>query len=355
MRRRVAISLILCGCFAGAAYSQGVGLPLWAYGYITPAAAPADYSTRCLGERPSDCDRPGGLPVDPQNTIRHLDGSDLTFTVAQINARFGPADWFPNDHPPMPDIVAHGKEAIGSRACSVCHLPNGKGLMQNGATAGLPANYILQQLADFKSGKRHSADLNKANAFEMAAIARTLTDDEAKAAAGYFSSVKFTKWMRVVESTTVPMFTATVNGLFLKDEGNDMEPLGNRLVEMPESTYDTNILRNPRSGFVVYAPIGSLEKGETLVTTGGAGIVDGKIVPGITQACAPCHGAGLKGGVGAIPPIAGRSASYLARALYDIKLGTRNGATAPLMQPTVANLSEDDVIAISAYVASLEP
>jgi cytochrome c553 len=355
MRRRVSISLILCGCFAGAAYSQGAGLPLWAYGYITPSAAPADYSTKCLGERPSDCDRPGGLPVDPQNTIRHLDGSDSAFTVAQINARYGPADWFPNDHPPMPDIVAHGKEPIGSRACSVCHLPNGKGLMQNGAAAGLPADYILQQLADFKSGKRHSADLNKANGFEMAAIARTLTDDEARAAAGYFSSVKFTKWMRVVEATTVPKFTATVNGLFLKDEGNETEPLGNRLVEMPESTYDTNILRNPRSGFVVYAPIGSLKKGENLVTTGGAEIVDGKIVPGVTQACAPCHGVGLKGGVGMIPPIAGRSAGYLARALYDIKLGTRNGIAAPLMLPTVAKLSEDDVIAIAAYVSSLEP
>jgi cytochrome c553 len=187
------------------------------------------------------------------------------------------------------------------------------------------------------------------------AIARTLTDDEAKAAAGYFSSVKFTKWMRVVESATVPKFTASVNGLFLREEGNETVPLGNRLVEMPESTYDTNILRNPRSGFVVYAPIGSLKKGENLVTTGGAEIVDGKIVPGITQACAACHGVGLKGGVGVIPPIAGRSAGYLARALYDIKLGTRNGAAAQLMMPTVAKLSEDDVIAIAAYVSSLEP
>jgi cytochrome c553 len=189
----------------------------------------------------------------------------------------------------------------------------------------------------------------------MAAIARNLTDDEARAAAGYFSSVKFTKWMRVAESETVPKFTATVNGLFLKEDGNETVPLGTRLVEMPESTYDTNILRNPRSGFVVYAPIGSLKKGETLVTTGGAGIVDGKTVPGVTQACATCHGVGLTGGIGAIPPIAGRSASYLARALYDFKRGTRNGTAAQLMMPTVANLSEDDVIAIVAYVASLEP
>ena len=346
MFSRTACCVIIATFVAGVAYSQTAGLPLWAYGYIAPAAAPVDYSTKCVGDRPSDCDRPGGLPVDPQNTVRHLDGSDGAFTVAQINYRYGPADWFPNDHPPMPDIVAHGKEANGSRACAICHLPNGKGLMQNGGVAGLPAAYIRLQLADFKSGKRHSADTNKANAFEMAAIARNLTDEEVQAAAAYFSSVKFTRWMRVVESNTVPKFTATVNGLFLKDEGNETELLGNRVVELPESTYDTNILRNPRSGFVVYAPIGSLKRGETLVTTGG---------PGVTQPCVTCHGVGLTGGVGAIPPIAGRSAGYLARALYDIKLGTRSGAGVQLMIPTVVNLSEDDLIALAAYVASLEP
>lgn len=356
--RRACIGLILCGCLVGAVHSQSTSLPLWAYGYITPPAAPGDYSNKCL-ERPSGCDRPGGLPVDPQNTLRHLAGSDRTFTVAQINSRYDPADWFPNDHPPMPDIVAHGKESIGARACGICHLPNGKGLMQNGGVAGLQADYILQQLADFKSGKRHSADLNKANAFEMQAIARNLTDAEAEAAAAYFSSLKFTKWVRVIESTTVPKFTATVNGLFLKDEGTDTLPLGNRVVEMPESTYDTNILRNPRSGFVAYVPVGSLKKGETLVTTGGETYVGGKPVKGPTLECGTCHGPDLRGREmregGFAPPIAGRSPSYLARALYDFKLGGRSGSAARIMTPTVQNLSENDVIAIVAYVASLEP
>ncbi len=359
MRIRVGVCLIVSACVAAAAGAQTTGLPLWAYGYITPAASPADYSTKCLGERPSDCDRPGGLPTDPQNTPRHLAGSDGEFTVAQINARYGPADWFPNDHPPMPDIVAHGKESIGSRACSVCHLPNGKGLMQNGGVTGLPRDYILQQLADFKAGKRRSADANKANAFEMQAIARNLTDAEAHAAADYFSAITFTKWIRVVESTTVPKFTASINGLFLKEDGTETEPLGNRIVEMAESTYDTNILRNPRSGFVAYAPIGSLKRGELLVTTGGSGIVDGKTVAGPTMACGLCHGRDLRGAelpnIGAVPPIVGRSPSYLARQLYDMQQGARHGAAAALMQPAVKKLTEDDMIAIAAYVASLEP
>src|SRR5262245_26313735 len=292
-------------------HAQMTTIPLWAYGYIAYPPMPGDYTMKCQGERADPCDRPGGLPTDPNNTPRTLAGSDRTFTVAQINARYNPADWFPNDHPSMPEIVAHGKEATGVRACGICHLPNGKGLMQNGSVSGLPRDYILQQLGDFKSGKRHTADPNKANGYEMQAIARNLTDAEAQAAAEYFSSVKFTKWVRVVESDTAPMFTATVNGLFLKSEGTETVPLGKRIVEMPESTYDTNILRNPRSGFVAYVPIGSLKRGEALVTTGGATMVDGKRVAGPTLACGTCHGQDLRGmelpGAGMVPPIAGRS------------------------------------------------
>ena len=128
---------------------------------------------------------------------------------------------------------------------------------------------------------------------------------------------------------------------------------------MPESTYETNILRNPRSGFVAYVPVGSLKRGEALVKTGGATTVDGKAVPGPTMACGTCHGPDLRGaelkGVGKVPPIAGRSPSFLGRALYDLQQGARGGAASIMMKPAVQKLTEDDVIAIAAYVASLEP
>jgi len=341
--RQTFLIVLLCAATAVVARAQMTSLPLWAYGYVTYPAMPGDYTQKCQGERADPCDRPGGLPTDPNNTPRTLQGSDRTFTVAQINARYNPADWFPDDHPPMPDIIAHGKEANGMRACGICHLPNGKGLMQNGSTSGLPREYILQQLADFKSGKRHTADPNKANGYEMQAIARNLTDAEAQAAADYFSSVKFTKWVRVVESATVPKFTATVNGLFLKDDGNATEPLGNRIVEVPEDTYQTNILRNPRSGFVAYVPTGSIAKGEALVMAGK---------------CNTCHGADLHGMTiqkVIVPPIAGRSPGYIGRAMYDFQSGARAGTAAALMKATAQKLTEDDVIAIAAYVSSQEP
>jgi cytochrome c553 len=41
--------------------------------------------------------------------------------------------------------------------------------------------------------------------------------------------------------------------------------------------------------------------------------------------------------------------------LNDIKIGARKGGTVALMQPVVANLSEDDMLAISAYLTSQRP
>jgi cytochrome c553 len=344
MSIRVCAGLIVTMCAGAMLAAQApAGFPLWAYGYIAYPEMPGDYTMKCQGDHADPCDRPGGLPTDPNNTPRTLEGSDRTYTVAQINARYNPADWFPNDHPPMPDIVAHGKEANGVRACGICHLPNGKGLMQNGSVSGLPRDYILQQLGDFKSGKRHTADPNKANGYEMQAIARNLTDAEMQAAADYFSSIKYTKWVRLVESDTVPAFTATVNGLFLRAEGNATMPLGNRIVEMPEDTYQTNILRNPRSGFVAYAPAGSIRKGEAVVTT---------------AKCGTCHGADLRGMMMqkvVVPTIAGRSPSYIGRALYDFQQSARAGTNAAFMKPAVQKLTEEDLIALAAYISSLEP
>jgi len=75
---------------------------------------------------------------------------------------------------------------------------------------------------------------------------------------------------------------------------------------------------------------------------------------GKTLQCATCHGLGLKG-MGDIPRITGRSPSYVMRQLYDIRQGNRKGALAALMTVVVARLSDDDLTAISAYLASCPP
>jgi len=53
------------------------------------------------------------------------------------------------------------------------------------------------------------------------------------------------------------------------------------------------------------------------------------------------------------PPIAGRSPSYIVRQLHDFKTGARNGSLTSQMQPVVAALGSSEMLAISAYLASL--
>ena len=72
------------------------------------------------------------------------------------------------------------------------------------------------------------------------------------------------------------------------------------------------------------------------------------------SACGACHGADLKG-LGPVPGLAGHSPSYLVRQMYDIQQGTRKGNWTELMKPAVSELSQEDMLNISAYLASREP
>jgi cytochrome c553 len=147
----------------------------------------------------------------------------------------------------------------------------------------------------------------------------------------------------VVEATTVPK-TRVQGSMLVPVAGGGMEPIGNRIIELPEDLPRTE-LRDASSGFVAYVPVGSIKKGEALVTTGGGGK---------TTQCGICHGPDLKG-LGPVPPLAGRSPSYLFRQLYDIQHGTRHGTWTELMKAPLAKLSQDDLIAITAYLSSRTP
>ena len=233
--------------------------------------------------------------------------------------------------------------ASGRRACSLCHYPNGKGRPENAGVSGLPVAYFIQTMADFKNEARKSADTRKANTNLMIVYAKAMTDDEVKAAAEYFAAITWTPWIKVVETATVPK-TRIAGGMFLKIEGGETEPIGDRIIEVPDETERTESLRDPRSGFTAYVPAGSIKKGEALVTTSGAK----------TTRCAVCHGTDLKG-LGPVPGIVGRSPSYTVRQLFDTQRGTRKGVWADLMKPVVANLTNDDMLAIAAYTASRTP
>jgi len=308
--------------FAGAAD----GPPTWAYGTDPQAAAAA----------------PGRASQSADVSLKHLPDSSSAFSLSQIGDRFNPADWYPGDHPAMPDVVAHGR-APEIWACGLCHYPNGKGRPENASVSGFPTSYFIEQMRQFREGVRSSADLRKKNTSIMIAIAKAMTDDEIKASAEYFGAMKWTPWIRVVETDAVPK-TYTSVGMFLPLEGGEKEPLGQRIIETPVDPEGTEALRNPRSGFIAYAPVGSIEKGAQLVMGGN----------GKTIVCGVCHGADLKG-LGPVPGIAGRSPSYLARQLYDMQQGTRRGDWTELMKPVVKGLSNENMLNIVAYTSSRTP
>lgn len=304
--------------------------PPWAY-----LVAPPNPNAPPPGQQGQG--RPAAAPVD--EPTKHVPNSTVALTPTQIRDGFNTPDWHPDQHPPMADVVAHGRKP-DVRACGWCHLPDGVGRPENAGLAGLPASYIAQQIADWKSGARKSS--NPRFGGLMPSIAKAASDADVQAAAEYFSSNKQKQWVRVVEADTVPK--TMLAGMLVPVEGGGTEPIGMRIIEVPEDPALTE-LRDGGSGFVAYVPKGSVKKGEALVTTGGGGK---------TVRCGVCHGPDLKG-IGPVPGIAGRSPSYVFRQLYDIQHGSRNGVWTQLMKSPVEHLSVEDMVSISAYTASLKP
>ncbi len=285
---------------------------------------------------------PAGAPVTPEDANpKHVPGSSAAFTVKETRDLFNPPDWHPDSHPAMPEIVAHGRKP-DVRACGYCHLPNGQGRPENASLAGLATGYIIQQMADYKNGLRKSSEPKMGPPGIMLGIGKSADEAEVKAAAEYFSSMKYKPWIRVVEKEMVPK-TKVAGWMFVALD-NGTEPIGHRIIETPEDLERVE-LRDSGSGFIAYVPPGSIKKGEVLVTTGGGGK---------TIRCAICHGTELQG-IGNVPSLAGRSPSYVARQLFDIQSGNRNGPWTQLMKEAVAKLSVDDILDIAAYTASRKP
>jgi cytochrome c553 len=336
--RRSAGVLAVASLLTMAVVGAQDGPPPWAYGFAAPGPEPAP--PPCPPQaKAHDCSRPGAVWKE-DGIVQRLPGTDRTFSIVQVQAHYDPADWYPDEHPAPPPIVQYGRQSDKVRACAHCHYHNGQGKPENAHVAGLPVKYFVDQIALFRSGGRTSADPRKANMNEMIQIARYLTDAEVKAAADYYASMKWKPWVDVVEAEMVPKTRVSAAGLFLQLDGNETEPLGRRIVEVPAFRDRTERQRDPRAGFVAYVPPGSVERGKQLATTGGGGK---------TMQCGACHGGDLRG-QGDVPGIADRTASYNMRQLYNYRAGTRKSA---VMQPVVSRLTVDEMTDIAAYLASL--
>ena len=106
------------------------------------------------------------------NVPRTVPGSDVEFVFSNPRNLYQPPDWHPENHPEMPEIVARGREPLVF-ACGYCHLPNGQGRPENTNLSGLSAQYIIQQMADWRNGLRRSSEPLHGPASAMQAIGAT--------------------------------------------------------------------------------------------------------------------------------------------------------------------------------------
>jgi cytochrome c553 len=272
-----------------------------------------------------------GKPAGDPSAVMHVPGSSRSYTRQQLHASV--PDWWPQDHSPMPLIVATG----GGKAlpCAECHGPNGVGIAHTATITGLQTAYILEQLDAFGDGSRANDEMHAEALGETAA--------QRKQAAEYFSTQHLNAARaRVVQTTSVPR-TRIRSWMLQSIERGGREPIGNRIIELPVNLQAVE-LGDTRARFVAYVPPGSVARGHALAVTGA----------GLTTACQSCHGPDLRG-VGSIPPLAGRSPTYLTRQMVMFALGTRRGALAMPMQQEVAPLTLKDMISAAAYAATLKP
>ncbi len=279
----------------------------------------------------------GKHPIAEVEGPQQLPGSTRKYTQQELDNLAAPPDWFPESHAPMPTIVQSGK-GNGGFACGSCHLANGMGHPESGDVQGLTADYFIQTMRDYKSGVRKDP-------IRMTAIAQATSDQDVREAAAWFASLKpVPRWSIVEERAMVPKtFLGQGRMRFIDIDMPGMEPIGNRIITVPEDVRKA-IMRDPRTGagFISYVPPGSLARGKALAAGGNGKTID----------CTICHGEGLRG-LGDVPRLANVHPIYLVRQLYNIQTGANNSAGAQLMKRVVAKLTDEDIVALSAYAGSL--
>jgi cytochrome c553 len=299
-------------------------------GAIAASTGTADLAWAFPEARQSFFDRP--TPRGPF----HVPGSRLTVSRARIVSDEGPVDWFPDDHPPAPDIVAkrgHGRPT----PCAECHFLNGAGFPAAPDLAGLPAPYIVAQVHAFRDGTRRSSQAVQPDTDEMIAVARRVSAADLAKAAAYFARLPRGAWVKVVETNRAPRTIPDRYGWRDPAPGGGTEPIGDRVIEL-SNDINRAMLHDDHVGITDYVPPGAIARGA-------------RIVAHAPQPCTICHGADLEG-AGPAPPLAGRPAAYLARQIWNFRTGARHDAAAGLMKAPATALTPSDIVAVTAYLAA---
>ena len=254
---------------------------------------------------------------------RHLDETAASYSLVDIRDGHNVIDWFPGDHPaPMPDIIAHGPKRLGdtARGCGSCHLPNGKGRPENAQPGGLPytlhhsparrfpsrfsAKRRLAQAEHVHDGESRDVDERRGDSRRRRLLLRREMEYALGARRRDRPRAKNTHCRE-------PLHRGGERADRTNRWTDHRSPCGRRAGRaLSQSSFGMGRLRSGREH----------REGKTLVTTGGTMMVGRETIPGKTTACAGCHGPDLMG-TADVPPIAGRSPSYLARQLYDFSRG----------------------------------
>ena len=264
---------------------------------------------------------PGAPNADAAAPARRINPIDIAITYTGL--------------PKMPEIVAKGKPL----PCLQCHLANGGSHPESAAIAGMPVNYIIDQVHAFRDGDRLDVRTGR-----MVQAAKLATEKEIREAAEYYSAIgpDRQKWVKTVVGDEVPKGPIQFGGggfRYHAAEGG-MEPLPpNMVVEVAENDDLVRARDQINGGFVQYVHAEDLALGEKVAASGK---------------CDTCHGADFKG-KGDVPRLAGQHSVYLIRQLKDMQTGARKNKNVAAMKPIAAKLSDAEIVAVSAYLASKTP
>ncbi len=273
---------------------------------------------------------------DDEHVPITVPGSPVTVTEVRLHDPFDVVDWRPESHAPAPDAVMKG--APPERwACAYCHTPGGSGRPENASLAGLPADYILAQVAAYRDGSRQAVAADWTPARRMIAVARAADPALVAEAARYFSAQPHVLQVRVVETATVPK-TVIANFIAQPVAGGAREALGTRILEVPDDV-ERFERRDPATPITAYVPEGSIARGAALVENVG---------------CLACYAETMQDAAGK-PWGPGRSPGYIVRQLLAFQAGSRGGPNAVAMQEVASGLSTAEMIDAAAYLASRQP
>jgi cytochrome c553 len=143
-----------------------------------------------------------------------------------------------------------------------------------------------------------------------------------------------------------------MNQLVAFRDGRRRYPPMNYLLEYLPDAY----LRKMADYFAFLRPapvqLAAAEVSASLLVRGRSLVSEGDPAHGVPP-CSGCHGPKLTGMEPAIPGLVGLHASYITAQLGAFRYGTRTAADPDCMQLVAASLTETDVTAVAAWLASL--